>query len=145
MSSDGGHLLVFGASGVSGWACVKEALQFPTSSTFKQVTGLTNRPLSIEDSKLPRDSRLQLVSGIDLTGSIDDVVTSMKQKIQGLDTVTHVIFTAYIEKPDYDSLRAVNTDLLNTAIGAIDKVAPKLESVVLQTGEYIEGYNASSV
>lgn len=134
MSSDGGHLLVFGASGVSGWACVKEALQFPSSSTFKQVTGLTNRPLSIEDSKLPRDSRLQLVSGIDLTGSVDDVVTSMKEKIEGLDTVTHVIFTAYIEKPDYDSLRAVNTNLLNTAIGAIDKVAPKLESVVLQTG-----------
>ena len=58
----------------------------------------------------------------------------MKQKIQDIDTVTHVIFTAYIEKPDYESLRIVNTDLLRTAIGAVDRLAPKLESVVLQTG-----------
>ena len=117
-----------------GWACVKEALEFPTSTTFSKVTGLTNRPLSIEDSKLPKDSRLQLVSGIDLTGSADDVLSAMKQKIQGIDTVTHVIFTAYIEKPDFESLRTVNTDILKTGITAVDQLAPHLESVVLQTG-----------
>ncbi|KAK5171212.1 uncharacterized protein LTR77_004356 [Saxophila tyrrhenica] len=134
MSSTGNHLLVFGASGVSGWACVNEALSYPTKSTFEKVTGLTNRPLSLEDSNLPKDSRLQLVSGVDLTASVDNVVASMKQKISGIDTVTHVIFTAYIEKPDYDSLRTVNTNLLQTAIGAVDQLASKLQSVVLQTG-----------
>ena len=113
---------------------MKEALSFPSPSTFSQVTGLTNRPLSLEDSKLPKDSRLQLVSGIDLTGSIDSVVSSMKDKIKGIDSVTHVIFTAYIEKPDFETLRKVNTDLLETAIGAIDQLAPNLQSVVLQTG-----------
>ena len=113
---------------------MKEALQFPSSSTFKKVTGLTNRPLSIKDSKLPKDDRLQLVSGIDLTGSVDSVVSSMKQKIKRIETVTHVIFTAYIEKPDFDSLRTVNTDILKTAITAVDQVAPELQSVVLQTG-----------
>ena len=113
---------------------MKEALEFPTSSTFSKITGLTNRPMSIEDSKLPLDQRLQLVSGIDLTGSADDVVLAMKQKISGIDIVTHVIFTAYIEKPDFDSLRTVNTDILKTAIKAVDQLAPNLKSVVLQTG-----------
>ena len=113
---------------------MKEALQYPTPSTFTKVTGLTNRPLSIEGSKLPKDSRLQLVSGIDLTGSVDSVVSSMKQKTEGVETVTHVIFTAYIETSDFESLRVVNTDLLKTAITAVDQLAPKLQAVVLQTG-----------
>lgn len=98
------------------------------------MTGLTNRQLSIEESKLPRDTRLQLVSGIDLTSSVDSVISSMKEKIQDIETVTHVIFTAYIEKPDFESLRAVNTDLVKTAISAVDQLAPKLLSIVLQTG-----------
>ena len=113
---------------------MKEALSFPSSSTFAKVTGLTNRPLSLEDSKLPRDDRLQLISGIDLTGPVDDVVASMKRKIDGVGSVTHVIFTAYIEKPDFDELRKVNTELLKTAINAIDQLAPKLQAVTLQTG-----------
>ena len=58
----------------------------------------------------------------------------MNQKIQDTESVTHVIFTAYIEKPDFESLRKVNTDLVKTAISAVDQLAPKLQSVVLQTG-----------
>ena len=123
---------------------MKESLTFPSSSTFSKVTGLTNRPLSIEESKLPRDPRLQLVSGIDLTGSVDSVVSSMKQKISGVNTVTHAIFTAYIEKPDFESLRIVNTDLLTTGIEALDQLAPKLQSVVLQTGGKAYGVEFSN-
>lgn len=98
------------------------------------MTGLTNRPLSIEDSKLPKDDRIQLVSGIDLTGSVESVVASFKEKISGIETVTHAIFTAYIQKPDFESLRKVNTDLVNTASLALYQVAPTLQSFVLQTG-----------
>ena len=98
------------------------------------MTALTNRPLSLADSKLPNDSRLQLISGIDLTGSVEDVVSSMKNKISGLSEITHVIFTAYIEKPDFEALRIVNTDLLKTAATVVDQVAPNLQSFVLQTG-----------
>lgn len=113
---------------------MKEALVYPSKSTFAQVTGLTNRPLSLRDSKLPQDERLQLVSGIDLTGSVEQVVSAMKEKIKGIETVTHVIFTAYIEKPDFETLRTVNVDLLKTAITAVAQLAPKLQSVTLQTG-----------
>ena len=58
----------------------------------------------------------------------------MKQKINSIETVTHVIFTAYIEKPDFETLRTVNTDILKVGITAVDRLAPKLQSVVLQTG-----------
>lgn len=58
----------------------------------------------------------------------------MKQKISGVESVTHVIFTAYIEKPDFDALREINTEILKTGIGAIDQLAPNIQSVVLQTG-----------
>lgn len=58
----------------------------------------------------------------------------MKEKIKNVEEVTHVIFTAYIEKPDFETLRTVNTDILKTGISAIDQLAPKLQSVVLQTG-----------
>lgn len=57
------HAIVFGASGVAGWAIAKECL---ATKSFARVTALTNRSLSLEDSKLPIDSRLTLASGVDL-------------------------------------------------------------------------------
>lgn len=40
---------------------------YPTKDTFSQITGLTNYPLSLGDAHLPKDPRVELVSGIDLT------------------------------------------------------------------------------
>ena len=130
------HALVFGASGVSGWALAKECLSYPTSSTFHRVTALTNRSLSLEDSYLPSDSRLHLASGVDLTQPRKTVEALLKQKVPLVETVTHVFFTAYIDKPDYPSLVKVNTDLIETAIKALDTLAgaTHLQHVVLQTG-----------
>jgi hypothetical protein len=129
------HALIFGASGVSGWAVTNQALQYPTKTTFKQVTALTNRPLSLEDSRLPNDPRLHLVSGIDLTGSVSSVVEGLVNKVPNSETISHVFFTAYIEKSDPDALRIVNTELFQTALKAIEQVAgSNLKAVVLQTG-----------
>lgn len=74
------------------------------------------------------------MSGIDLTGSVNDVVSAMKQKIKGIESTTHIVFTAYIEKPDFETLRTVNVNILKTAITAVDQLAPHLQTVVLQTG-----------
>lgn len=41
---------------------------------------------------------------------------------------------AYIQTGDFESLKKVNTDLLDVAVRAIEKVAPKLVTVILQTG-----------
>jgi hypothetical protein len=46
MSSDKKHALVFGASGISGWSILNQALTYPTPTTFSHITGLTNRPLT---------------------------------------------------------------------------------------------------
>ena len=44
------------------------------------------------------------------------------------------MFPAYIQTDDFQSLKKVNTELLRTAVLAINAVAPNLEAVILQTG-----------
>lgn len=84
--------LIFGASGISGWAIAKEALQYPTPTTFDRVIALTNRPLSKADSLLPEDGRLQFHSGIDLSAGASEVERGLAQ-IEGVKDVTNVFFT----------------------------------------------------
>ncbi|KAF9698994.1 hypothetical protein EKO04_002714 [Ascochyta lentis] len=98
------------------------------------MTGLSNRPLKLEQAYLPQDSRLSLVNGIDLTKSVPEVVQMLMEKVEEAQTISHVFFTAYIQKDDFESLKEVNTALLDTAIRAIEKVSPNLKMVILQTG-----------
>ena len=70
----------------------KEALKYPTPSTFDQVIGLTNRPLTKSEAFLPEDERLQLYSGIDLAAGSGEVEDKLK-KIEGIEDVTHVYFS----------------------------------------------------
>jgi hypothetical protein len=86
------NALVFGASGITGWAIVKSALEYPTPTTFSRVIGLTNRPLSLKDSFLPPDPRLSLKSGIDLSGDVESIVKALKE-IDNVEKTTHVYFT----------------------------------------------------
>lgn len=85
--------LIFGASGVSGWAFVNELLHdYPRPGIWKKVHALTNRPLSQAVSLWPNDPRLSLVSGIDLlAGSQEDLETCLG-KIAGIDEATHVYY-----------------------------------------------------
>lgn len=83
--------LVFGASGITGWALLREALKYPTTTAFQRVIGLTNRPLDRSTSFLPDDSRLTLAHDIDLTKSIDDVAAKLAD-IEGIKGVTDVYF-----------------------------------------------------
>ncbi|KAJ4346138.1 hypothetical protein N0V95_005691 [Ascochyta clinopodiicola] len=128
------HALVFGASGISGWALLNELTQYPTPTSFARITGLSNRPLTLEEAYLPQDSRLNLVNGVDLTKSVPEVVQMLTEKVDEARTISHVFFTAYIQTDDFESLKKVNTALLDTAIRAIEKVSPNLKIVVLQTG-----------
>ncbi|GFF49135.1 uncharacterized protein C757.02c [Aspergillus udagawae] len=134
MAIKGEHALIFGASGISGWSLMKQCLSYPSPSTFQRVTGLCNRRLERETLLIPNDSRLSIVSGIDLTGSVEIVIEQLKAKVEDVESVDIVFFCAYIQTSDHTSLRKVNTDLLRTAIQAIRAVAPNLEVVILQTG-----------
>lgn len=128
------HALIFGVSGISGWALTNQCLCYPTSTSFSKVTGLSNRTLSTDEAYLPDDNRLQLVSGIDLTASAQEVANALQDKVKSIETVSHVFFLAYIEKPNYDDLREINVNILRNAMQALEKVAPKLSVVILQSG-----------
>lgn len=92
MSSNGKHALVFGASGISGWSLLNQCLSYPTPSNFRRVTGLCNRPLNKEDALLPNDPRLEIVHGVDLTGSVDVVIEQLKAKVKEVETIDVVFF-----------------------------------------------------
>lgn len=128
------HALILGASGISGWSILNQARNYPTSTTFSRITGTTNRPLTLEKAGIPQDDRIKLISGVDFTKSVEEVASTLMEKLPDADTVTHVFFTAYIQTGDFESLKKVNTDLLRVAVRAIEKVSPKLVTVVLQTG-----------
>ncbi|KAF9895130.1 hypothetical protein FE257_000032 [Aspergillus nanangensis] len=134
MSHPGKHALVFGASGISGWALMNQTLSYPTPSTFRRVTGLCNRPLAPEDSFLPDDPRLNIVAGVDLTASVETVTSQLKAKVPEVDTVEIVFFCAYIHTDDFASLRQLNSDILRTATLALNAIAPNLTTIILQTG-----------
>ena len=90
----GNHALVYGASGISGWAIVNAILNdYPEKGTFSKVSALVNRPLAREDALWPDDPRLQIVSGIDLLeGSQEDLEKTIREKVKDVDTVTQVYF-----------------------------------------------------
>lgn len=87
------HALIFGASGISGWSLLNQARVYPSPSAFARITGTTNRPTSVKQLQIPQDDRIQLASGIDLTKSVDEVVSTLKEKVPSIDTVSHVFFT----------------------------------------------------
>lgn len=94
------HALVFGASGVSGWAVVNQLLQgYPNNQNWDKVTALTNRPLSLEVSQWPNKDSLQIVSGVNLLkGSTEDLMNVMKQQIIDVGNVTHVFYYGECEQ-----------------------------------------------
>ena len=85
--------LVFGASGVSGWAFVNEILNdYPQKSVWSGVHALTNRPLDPQAALWPKDERLAVTSGINLLeGSQQDVERKLAT-IPGIENVTHVVY-----------------------------------------------------
>lgn len=91
-STSSRHALVFGASGITGWALTRELLRYPTTSTFQRVIGLTNRPLTKSASLFPEDERLELYSGVNLQAGPAAVELRLKE-INGIDAITHVYFT----------------------------------------------------
>ncbi|CZR63447.1 uncharacterized protein PAC_13344 [Phialocephala subalpina] len=80
--------LVFGASGITGWAITNSALSYPTPTAFSRVVGFTSRPLSLKDLDFPSDPRLQLYSGLDLSQDADTITKYLK-KIENIDQITH--------------------------------------------------------
>ncbi|KAJ5603902.1 hypothetical protein N7537_006858 [Penicillium hordei] len=114
--------LVFGTSGISGWAVAKCALFYPTPTTFDRVIGLTNRPLPLERSGLPHDPRLELYY----------------EKVPNLEDVTHVYYLAYSNATAYSmnvmAIRDINERMTYNVVHAVDRLCKNMKFFVLQSG-----------
>lgn len=90
----GNHALIYGASGISGWAIVNGILNgYPSKDAFSRVTAMVNRPLTREMALWPDDPRLQIVSGVDLVkGTQEELEKQIKEKVKDVETVTQVYF-----------------------------------------------------
>ncbi len=83
--------LYCGASGITGWAILREALSYPGETAFKRVIALFNRPVNRSELLLPEDDRITIASGINLTDSVQDVAAALSA-IDNIDDVTDVFF-----------------------------------------------------
>ncbi|KAK3710802.1 hypothetical protein LTR37_010026 [Vermiconidia calcicola] len=136
----GKRALVFGASGVTGWSFVNEFLNdYPKKGVWDGVVAMTNRPLKQEDSLWPADSRLQIVSGVDLLASQDEIESALKEKVREVDEITHVFYLAYKASPDLQKELEDAVTMFKRSTMAMDHVSPALEFVVLQTGAKMYG------
>jgi hypothetical protein len=90
----GNHALIYGASGISGWAIVNAILNgYPSKDAFSKVTAMVNRPLTREMALWPDDPRLQIVSGVDLVkGTQEELEKQIKEKVTDVESVTQVYF-----------------------------------------------------
>ena len=89
--------LIFGASGISGWAIARECLTYPATDAFERVIALSNQPLQKEEFLLRHANldRLELYSGIDLTNDLD--VSSQLAAISGIRKTTHVFYSGKLK------------------------------------------------
>ncbi|CAG9984990.1 unnamed protein product [Clonostachys byssicola] len=127
--------LIFGASGVTGWAFVNEILNdYPKKGVWSGVHALTNRPLSAEKAFWPTDDRLTITSRIDLLEGTQENLESKLGGIPGIAKVTHVFYLAYKANTDNPQEVRENVDMFKRAIIASDNLCPNMEFVVNQTG-----------
>lgn len=102
--TSGVQALVFGASGLAGWAVVDQLMEnYPTQGTFSKVTALVNRSLNIEESYWPTPSpsrpELELVSSIDLTeGTVEEFTASLKKKVPDIANVSHMFYFGKLDQ-----------------------------------------------
>ncbi|KAG0645390.1 Short chain dehydrogenase sirQ [Hyphodiscus hymeniophilus] len=139
--------LVFGASGITGWAITNSALSYPTPTTFSRVVGLTSRSLSINEAALPSDPRLELHAGLDLGQDVQSIVKYLSS-IERIEEITHVYFAAYVHRgwgdQDSASRKKENVDFIVNAVTAIETVCPGLQFWTYPSGGKWYGFEFGS-
>lgn len=96
----GKHAIIFGASGIQGWAVVNALLSDPSNECYTRITALTSRPLPPEQRKWPIDSRLRTVHGVDLLGgSAENLTEMLAENIPDVNTVSHVYYAGTVGIP----------------------------------------------
>ncbi|KAK4496025.1 hypothetical protein PRZ48_013294 [Zasmidium cellare] len=130
------HALIFGATGIQGWAVTNQLLNdYPSKDSFSKITALTNRPIT-EEILWPKNDKLQVISGINLLheDGQQGLNAQLKAQVPDIESVTQVFFFAYVYKENPDEEIAINVELLKRAITAVESLSPNLKFVLLPTG-----------
>ncbi|RAL06951.1 uncharacterized protein BO97DRAFT_409335 [Aspergillus homomorphus CBS 101889] len=128
------HAIIYGASGLIGWAVVNQLLSsYPERGTFKKVTAVTNRPLNLAETHWPTGQpgqpELQLISGVDLRSAHE-----LEHQIPDIETVTHVYYLAFTANSNALDEVAINSQMFSTVIAAHNTLSPDLEFVAFAGG-----------
>ncbi|KAK0199357.1 hypothetical protein DFS33DRAFT_1401005, partial [Desarmillaria ectypa] len=134
--------LVFGASGICGWAIVNKILEnYPERGTFDKVTAITQRPLDLAATfwpvseatpkarMLPSSYRKMPINSNYDAG----LQGALVRKIPDIDTVTHIFYCAYAFSPDPIEETKNNGAMAEKAMKALNKLAPHLAFVAVPT------------
>ncbi|KAI5455960.1 hypothetical protein BGZ63DRAFT_397180 [Mariannaea sp. PMI_226] len=141
MSDHERHALVFGATGLIGWAVVDQLLsRYPAASPFSSVTAISNRPVSDSNSFWTKPDgdhespTLRLVSGINLGN--DDLTAQLRDRVGGdLGRVTHVFYFVFSPlNDDFEQECKLNCDMMRRVVRALGTLAPRLRSFVYAGG-----------
>ncbi|RAL02178.1 SDR family oxidoreductase [Aspergillus ibericus CBS 121593] len=132
----GHHAIVFGCSGINGWALVNQLLSdYPAPGTFSKVTAVANRAFTPDEAQWPTDDRLQIVSGVDLLVSDDAVLgKTLAEKIPSAETISHVYYAAYRASDVPADECRLNKEMLRAAVQTLETLSSKLSFVTLITG-----------
>ncbi|KAI1145491.1 hypothetical protein F4825DRAFT_443711 [Nemania diffusa] len=140
MEEEPRHAIVFGASGLIGWAVVDQLLRaYPTAGAFSKITAVTNREVKLSESYWPEPGAgrpdLQLISGIDLRrGDGTTLANSLQQAVEDIHTITHVFYLVFTSVPDDVEEVATNRQMLQNVIDAHNLLSPNLQFVVFPGG-----------
>ncbi|CAM1501506.1 Fc.00g034900.m01.CDS01 [Cosmosporella sp. VM-42] len=138
MAKSENHALVFGATGLIGWAIADQLLSgYPEAGSFSRVTAVSNRPVNASGTLWASDSlkrpELQLVSGVNLRD--EDVTDQLRAKVEGVEHVTHVFYFVF-SPHDEDHIQEcqLNCDMMRRVADAMNELAPDLKSFVYSGG-----------
>ncbi|CCF40776.1 hypothetical protein CH063_02427 [Colletotrichum higginsianum] len=134
------HAIVFGAAGLLGWATVDQLLSnYPTEGSFDKVTVVINRPLSEIEFFWPKESAsrpsLQIVSGVNLNSTTEDLTRQLEDRVQGVKNVTHVFYFVFNQVAD-DHIREceVNCGIMQRVVDSLTSLSSNLKSFVYPGG-----------
>ncbi|KAJ5786358.1 uncharacterized protein N7503_011570 [Penicillium pulvis] len=134
------HAIVFGASGLIGWALVNQLLSpYPSAGTFYKVTAITNRPIILSESHWPEPGSnrpdLQLVSGIDLRhGDGPTLAETLKRAVRDVESITHIYYLVFTAVEDDTEEFATNLRMFKNVIDAHGLISPNLRFVAFTGG-----------
>ncbi|PYH70628.1 SDR family oxidoreductase [Aspergillus vadensis CBS 113365] len=138
--SSSNHAIVYGASGLIGWALINQLLShYPAAGTFRKVTAVTNRPLNPSETYWPEAdtnlTQLQLASGVDLRSQDPDrLVEWLREVVENSEGVTHIYYLAFAAMDDDLEEVATNRRMLQNVIDAHNLISPNLQFVAFVGG-----------